>query len=129
MTDCFIHNILDLCNCHCMIFSLKRVNFTVQGQDSHLIDAVSVLLRICLSESNQLIINKDRHLQAGSKLPSELSVRGKQTVKRFSLLFQYDKKFSGILLHSLIKTRNRLLVHLSGFLNNQRTSVQLGKDI
>ena len=46
-----------------MVFSLHYIDTAVQCKDSHLIQFISILFRICLTECYQLIINEYRKFQ------------------------------------------------------------------
>ena len=85
-----------------MIFSLHYIDTAVQCKDSHLIQFVSILFRICLTECYQLIIDEYRKLQLRTELLLEFRVCCHQTLQRFSLIFQYKEQFSCLLLHQII---------------------------
>ena len=60
MLDRLIHDLLNLSYRNRVILSLHHIDPAVQRQDSHLIQFVTVLLRVGLAKGNQLVVDKDR---------------------------------------------------------------------
>ena len=79
-----------------MIFSLHYIDTAVQCKDSHLIQFVSILFRICLTKCYQLIIDEYRKFKLRSEFLFEIRISCHNSLQRFSLIFKNKEKLSGL---------------------------------